>query len=86
MSGKRISKQTGGSGFMTEAIFVVLAYDWTALQRHHTGVASLSIEDAIDPAAGRAFWERHRDAVIAEAKRRGVARPLWAEKEYDGAT
>lgn len=69
----------------SEAVFVVLTFGWAALEHGMPGLDLIDVEHALNDEAGRALWQRWRTAVLGEAVARGIARPLWAEVEFDHA-
>ena len=44
-----------------------------------------SLEFMLSPASDElpAIWRAHRPALLKEAERRGIRRPLWGELHYD---
>ena len=84
MSDKRISRRSIAGRELNEAMVIAFALGWHAVETHHHGAGQL-LELALDDALCRATWRQHRAAIIVEAKRRGLPRPLWAETQFDGA-
>lgn len=72
-----------GSLPISEALLTVFIGGWAELTLKHD-CSGLDLEWALDDQIFRAVWLKHRAAALAEAKRRGVPRPLWAEKKFGG--
>lgn len=83
MTGKRISSKRTAVAGITEAAFTGFALGWQALEHTH-GPSGHLLELAIGDRLAANFWREHRTAILLEAKKRNLPRPLWAEVKFDG--
>ncbi len=80
-------RQRTPDGTIDEAWFTLWAFGWQALQELPPGTPGLGheniIEAIINDVFARALWQQHRETVLQEATRRGIARPITAEVQFD---
>ena len=73
--------RTAAGAALDEALFAIFCGGWSSLTRAHD-CRNIDLELVLDNEAMRREWQIHRTAAIAEAQRRGLARPLWAETQF----
>jgi hypothetical protein len=60
----------------------VLLEGWSCPRRPEHEADGFRIFDYTD-AEMRDVWRQHRPVLLAEAARRGLRRPVWAEQQFD---